>query len=57
MIGDPTRVLAGTDCGFETSSGLGTVAQDVVWQKLRSLAQGAAIASQRLYGRAVIGLQ
>ena len=57
VIGDPTRILAGTDCGFETSSGLGTVAQDVVWQKLRSLAQGAAIASQRLYGKAVIGLQ
>ena len=56
-IGDPTRVLAGTDCGFETASGLGTVAQDVVWQKLRSLAQGAALASRRLYGQAVLGAQ
>ena len=54
-IGDPTRVLAGTDCGFETSSGLGTVASDVVWQKLRSLTQGAALASQRLYGGSVMG--
>jgi 5-methyltetrahydropteroyltriglutamate--homocysteine methyltransferase len=54
-IGDPTRVLAGTDCGFETASGLGTVARDVVWQKLRSLAQGAALASRRLYGQAVLG--
>jgi 5-methyltetrahydropteroyltriglutamate--homocysteine methyltransferase len=49
-VGDPTRILAGTDCGFETASGLGTVAEDVVWQKLRSLAEGAAIASQRLFG-------
>ena len=55
VIGDPTRVLAGTDCGFETSSGLGTVASDVVWQKLRSLTQGAALASQRLYGGSVMG--
>ena len=52
VVGDPTRVLAGTDCGFETASGLGTVAQDVVWQKLRSLVEGAAIASGRLFGAA-----
>nr|AIT69713.1 vitamin-B12 independent putative methionine synthase [uncultured bacterium] len=48
-VGDPSRVLAGTDCGFETASGLGTVAADVVWQKLRSLSEGAAIASHRLW--------
>ncbi|HVR30168.1 MAG TPA: hypothetical protein VMS86_11620 [Thermoanaerobaculia bacterium] len=52
VVGDPTRVLAGTDCGFETAAGLGTVAQEVVWQKLRSLVEGAAIASGRLYGAA-----
>jgi 5-methyltetrahydropteroyltriglutamate--homocysteine methyltransferase len=47
-VGDPTRVLAGTDCGFDTSAGRGRVATDVVWAKLRALAEGARIASGRL---------
>ena len=47
-VGDPRRVLAGTDCGFDTSAGLGQVAEDVVWAKLRSLSEGAALASRRL---------
>jgi 5-methyltetrahydropteroyltriglutamate--homocysteine methyltransferase len=47
-VGDPTRVLAGTDCGFDTSAGKGRVAEDVVWAKLKSLAEGAGIASARL---------
>jgi 5-methyltetrahydropteroyltriglutamate--homocysteine methyltransferase len=46
--GDPHRVIAGTDCGFDTSAGMGRVAEDVVWAKLKSLAEGARIASQRL---------
>ncbi len=48
VIGDPTRLLAGTDCGFDTSAGRGRVAEDVVWAKLRALADGARIASGRL---------
>lgn len=48
-LGDPTRVLAGTDCGFDTSAGMGRVAADVVWAKLRSLRDGAHLASQRLF--------
>jgi 5-methyltetrahydropteroyltriglutamate--homocysteine methyltransferase len=48
-VGDPTRVLAGTDCGFDTSAGWGRVAEDVVWAKLRSLSEGARIASARLF--------
>jgi 5-methyltetrahydropteroyltriglutamate--homocysteine methyltransferase len=48
-VGDPTRVLAGTDCGFDTSAGLGRVAEDVVWAKLASLAEGARLASKRLF--------
>ncbi len=48
-IGDPRRVLAGTDCGFDTSAGMGRVAEDVVWAKLRSLRDGAHIASKRLF--------
>src|SRR5215216_1427683 len=49
VLGDPTRVLAGTDCGFDTSAGWGRVAPDVVWAKLRSLRHGARIASDRLF--------
>lgn len=51
-IGDPARVLAGTDCGFDTAAGLRDVAEDVVWLKLASLAEGARIASERIFGRA-----
>jgi 5-methyltetrahydropteroyltriglutamate--homocysteine methyltransferase len=47
-VGDPTRVLAGTDCGFDTSAGRGRVAPDVVWAKLAAMAEGARIASRRL---------
>jgi 5-methyltetrahydropteroyltriglutamate--homocysteine methyltransferase len=47
-VGDPTRVLAGTDCGFDTASGLGEVAEEVVWEKLRALRAGADLASGRL---------
>jgi 5-methyltetrahydropteroyltriglutamate--homocysteine methyltransferase len=47
-VGDPSRVLAGTDCGFDTSAGIGDVAPSVVWEKLRSLRAGADLAAQRL---------
>jgi 5-methyltetrahydropteroyltriglutamate--homocysteine methyltransferase len=49
VIGDPTRVLAGTDCGFDTSAGWGRVAEDVVFAKLKSMRDGADIASKRLF--------
>ena len=49
VIGDPSRVLAGTDCGFDTSAGWGRVAEDVVWAKLKSLRDGARLASGRLF--------
>jgi 5-methyltetrahydropteroyltriglutamate--homocysteine methyltransferase len=49
VIGDPTRVLAGTDCGFDTSAGWGRVAEDVVWAKLRAMREGAELATRRLY--------
>jgi 5-methyltetrahydropteroyltriglutamate--homocysteine methyltransferase len=48
VVGDPQRVLAGTDCGFDTSAGMGRVAEDVVWAKLKALADGARLASARL---------
>lgn len=43
------RVLAGTDCGFGTFAGFGAVHPDIAWAKLRSLAGGARIASERLW--------
>ena len=48
-IGDPRRLIAGTDCGFDTTAGIGDVAPSLVWEKLRALTAGAAIASARLY--------
>jgi 5-methyltetrahydropteroyltriglutamate--homocysteine methyltransferase len=50
-IGDPHRVQGGTDCGFDTSAGSGRVAEDVVWAKLAALAEGACIASVRVFPR------
>ncbi|MBI1817478.1 MAG: methionine synthase [Deltaproteobacteria bacterium] len=47
-VGDPHRVLAGTDCGFDTAAGLGEVAEEVVWEKLRALRAGADLATRRL---------
>jgi 5-methyltetrahydropteroyltriglutamate--homocysteine methyltransferase len=49
VLGDPSKVLAANDCGFDTSAGWGRVAPDVVWAKLRSLRDGARIASERLF--------
>lgn len=48
-VGDPRRVIAGTDCGFDTSAGIGDVAASVVWEKLRALRAGAELASERLF--------
>src|SRR5438128_4925 len=48
-VGDPKRVMAATDCGFDTSAGMGRVTEDVVWAKLTAMAEGARIATQRLF--------
>jgi len=47
-IGDPSRIIACTDCGFGTFAGLILVAEDVAWAKLERLAEGAQLASERL---------
>jgi len=44
------RVIAGTDCGFSTFAGFGAVDSEIVYAKLRAMADGAAIASERLWG-------
>ena len=46
------RVMGGTDCGFGTFAGFGAVYPDIAWLKLKSLAEGAHIASQKLWGKA-----
>lgn len=44
------RVIAGTDCGFSTIAGpIQQVVPSVTWAKLSALAEGAAIASERLW--------
>jgi 5-methyltetrahydropteroyltriglutamate--homocysteine methyltransferase len=43
------RVLAGSDCGFGTFAGYGKVDAGIAFKKLRALAAGAAIASERLW--------
>lgn len=48
-LGDPSRVMAATDCGFETSAGMGRVAEDVMWAKFRAMREGADLASSRLF--------
>ena len=50
-VGDRERVIAGTDCGFGTFAGREYVAEEIVWVKLAAAAEGARIASRRLWGR------
>jgi 5-methyltetrahydropteroyltriglutamate--homocysteine methyltransferase len=45
------RVIAGVDCGFGTAVRTDPmVADSIVWSKFKALSEGAAIASQRLWG-------
>jgi len=46
------RVNAGSDCGFGTFAGFGPIYPPFCWMKLRSLAEGAEIASKKRSGRA-----
>jgi 5-methyltetrahydropteroyltriglutamate--homocysteine methyltransferase len=48
-IGDRTRILAGVDCGFGTFAGSQLVEDSVVWTKLRTLREGADLATRRLW--------
>ena len=45
------RVIASNDCGFATSSAGDEVHPEVAWAKLRSLSEGAQIASRRLWDK------
>lgn len=50
-VGERERVIASTDCGFGTFTNREWVVEPVVWLKLKSLREGADIASARLWGR------
>jgi len=44
------RVIAGSDCGFATFAGFGAVDGEIAYAKLATMAEGATIASERLWG-------
>jgi len=45
------NIMGGTDCGFAQSPFAQRVHPSIMWAKLRSLAEGARIASDQLWGR------
>jgi 5-methyltetrahydropteroyltriglutamate--homocysteine methyltransferase len=45
------NVLGGTDCGFAQSPFAKRVHESIMWAKLRSLAEGAKLATQELWGK------
>jgi 5-methyltetrahydropteroyltriglutamate--homocysteine methyltransferase len=50
-VGERERVIASTDCGFGTFTNREWVIEPAVWLKLRSIREGADIASARLWGK------
>ena len=48
-VGDPTRIIAGADCGLGTFAGFGAVDPGIAWEKLAALAEGAELATERVY--------
>ena len=43
------NVIAGTDCGFGTSAGRTRVHPEIMWAKFEALAEGARLATKRLW--------
>jgi len=43
------RVMFGNDCGFSSTAGNTEIPESVAWAKLRALAEGARIASSRIW--------
>jgi 5-methyltetrahydropteroyltriglutamate--homocysteine methyltransferase len=44
------NVIAGSDCGFAQSQGIRRQHPSIMWAKLEALAEGARLASRRLWG-------
>jgi 5-methyltetrahydropteroyltriglutamate--homocysteine methyltransferase len=51
VVGERERVVASTDCGFGTFTNREWVIEPAVWLKLKSLREGADIASARIWGK------
>ena len=47
------RVMACTDCGFSTAAGAVNVVEELVWKKMRSMVEGAKIATCEATGGSV----
>jgi 5-methyltetrahydropteroyltriglutamate--homocysteine methyltransferase len=45
------NVIAGSDCGFATFAGSKEIHPSIVWAKLKSLADGATLATRQLWGK------
>ena len=43
------NVIAGTDCGFATFADFMTVDPQITWAKFQAMAEGARLASQKLW--------
>jgi 5-methyltetrahydropteroyltriglutamate--homocysteine methyltransferase len=43
------KIMVGNDCGFQSTAGNTEIPTSVAWAKLRSLGEGAHIASERLW--------
>ncbi|HEX5141387.1 MAG TPA: cobalamin-independent methionine synthase II family protein [Dehalococcoidia bacterium] len=48
------NVIAGTDCGFSQGWNMIRVHPEVQWAKLKALADGAALASKKLWGKVAV---
>ena len=51
VVRDRERVIASTDCGFGTFTSREWVIEPAVWLKLKSIREGADLASSRLWGK------
>ncbi len=49
-VADGTPLVAAPDCGFGTQAGIGMVDPEIAWAKPAALDEGAAIATDRIYG-------
>jgi len=45
----PQRVMAGTDCGFSSTSKSSAITGDLAWLKIKSMVEGARLASRTLF--------
>jgi len=44
----PDRVIGSTDCGFASTASAASVSGEIAWLKLKSLVEGAKLASLKL---------